>query len=197
MSISKSKKEVGLILTSRNAKLFQNWLKMILQVDRVVDGETMAQVEMDMVEVVAMEAEVVAAMEAEVEVATAVAEVIEEVEEDMEVVVDIKAEVAAVVGVDTEVLAMTTGAMMEVWEEAGDLVETVEAWITTEVLPNSTILSPLIKVCAVASARLILPLQPLLILKSPSHTDFNLLSSMLLSIKHARITTIVHFTLLT
>lgn len=197
MSILKIKKEVDLILRSRNAWLFQNWLKMILQVDKVVDGEMMAQVEMDMVEVVAMEVEVVAAMEAEVVVATEVAEEIEEVEEDMEVVVDIKAEVVAVVEVDTEALAVIAGAMMEEWEEAGDLVETVEAWTTTEVLPNSIILSPSIKVCAVATARLILPLLPLLISKSPSHTDFNLLSSMLLSIKHARTTTIVLFTLLT
>ena len=170
---------------------------MIHQVDKVVDGETMAQVGMDMVEEVAMEVEVVVAMEAEVVVATVVVEEIEEVEEDMEVVVDIKVEVAAVVGVDTEVLAMITGAMMEEWEEAGDLVETVEAWTTTEVLPNSTTRSPSIKVCAVAIARLILPLLPLLISKSPSHMEFNPLISVLLSIKHARTTTIVLSTLLT
>ena len=197
MSISRSKKEADLILRSRNAYHYQNWLKMILQVDKVVDGETMAQVGMDMVEEVAMEVEVVVAMEAEVVVAMAVAEVIEEVEEDIKVVVDIKVEVAAVVGVDTEVLAMITGAMMEEWEEAGDLVETVEAWTTTEVLPNSTTRSPSIKVCAVAIARLILPLLPLLISKSPSHMEFNPLISVLLSIKHARITTIVLSTLLT
>ena len=169
---------------------------MIHQVDKVVDGETMAQVEMDMVEEVAMEEEVVVAMEAEVVVDTV--EEIEEVEEDTEVVVDIRAEVAAAVGVDTEALAMTTGAMMEVWEEAGDLVETVEAWTTTEVLPNSITLSPFNMVCAMAAtAMLTLPLLPLHISKSPSHTDLNLLNSMLLSIKHARTTTIVLFTLLT
>jgi hypothetical protein len=197
MSILKIKKEVDLISKSRNARHFQNWLKMIPQVDKVVDGEMMARVEMDMVVEVAMEVEVVAAMEAEVVVATEVVEEIEEVEEDMEVVVvDIKAEVAVVVEVDTEALAVIAGAMMEEWEEAGDLVETVEAWTTTEVLPNSTILSPSIKVCVVATARLILPSLPLLISKSPSHTD-NLLSSMLLSIKHARTTTNVLFTLLT
>ena len=169
---------------------------MIHQVDKVVDGETMAQVEMDMVEEVAMEAEVVAAMEAEaVEVDTV--EETEEVEEDMGVAVVIKAEVAAVVGVDTEALAMITGAMMEVWEEAGDLVETVEAWTTTEVLPNSITLSLFNTECAVATAMLTLHLLPLLISKSPSHTDFNLLSSTLLSIKHARTTTIVLSTLLT
>ena len=155
----------------------------------------MAQVEMDMVEEVAMEVEVVAAMEAEAVVDTV--EEIEEVEEDTEVVVDIKAEVAAAVGVDTEALAMTTGAMMEVWEEAGDLVETVEAWTTTEVLPNSIILSPFNMVCAMAAtAMLTLPLLPLHISKSPSHTDLNLLNSMLLSIKHGT-TTIVLSTLLT
>ena len=136
---------------------------MIHQADKVVDGEMMAQVEMDMVEEVAMEAEVVAAMEAEaVEVDTV--EETEEVEEDMGVAVVIKAEVAAVVGVDTEALAMITGAMMEVWEEAGDLVGTVEAWTTTEVLPNSIILSPFNMVCTVvATAMPTLPLLPLLI----------------------------------
>ena len=195
MSISKSKREADSILRSRNVWHFQNWLKMIRQVDKVVDGGTMAQVEMDMVEEVAMEVEVVVAMVAEVVVDMAVVEETEEVEEDMEVVEDIKVEVAAAVGADTEVLAMITGAMTEVWEEAGDLVETVEAWTTTEALQNSITHSPSIKVCAVATAMLTQPLPPLLISKSPSHTDFNLLNSTLLSIKHARTTTIVLFTL--
>ena len=91
---------------------------------------------------------------------------------------------------------MITGVMKE-WEEAGEVVETVEAWTTTEALQNSITLSPSIKVCAVATAMLTQPLLPLLISKSPSHTDFNLLNSMLLSIKHARTTTIVLSTLLT
>ena len=109
-------------------------------------------------------------------------------------------EAVGVVEVEEDIRASveTAGVMMEAWVEAGEVVETVEAWTTTGVLQSSTIRSPSIKaVCVVATARLILPLLLLHILRNPSHTESNLKNSTLLSIKHARATTIVPSTLRT
>ena len=130
--------------------------------------------------------------------ATVAVEVMVEVEEIEEVDEDMEAEVVAVAEEEAMVApVMITGVMKE-WEEAGEVVETVEAWTTTGVVPSSTIRSPSIKaVCVVATARLILPLLLLHILRNPSHTEFNLKNSTLLSTKHARTTTIVPFTLRT
>ena len=171
---------------------------MILQVDKVVDGETMAQVAMMVVVTTTEEVVVEEDMAVEVAAATAAVEVMVEVEETEEVVVeeDMEAEVVAVVEEVMVASVMITGAMKE-WEEAGEVVETVEVWTTTGVGPSSTIRSPSIKACVVATARLILPLLLLHILRNPSHTEFNLKNSTLLSTKHARTPTIVRFTLRT
>ena len=172
------------------AQNFQSWQKMTPPVVREVDGETTGEV----ATTEATTSEEVAEAMGEVGTVVAATVVVEEIGAE-----DEDTEAVGVVEVEEDIRASveTAGVMMEAWVEAGEVVETVEVWTTTREVLSFTIRNPSIKACVVASARLTQPLLLLHILRNPSHTESNLKNSTLLSIKHARATTIVPSTLRT
>lgn len=165
------------------AQNFQSWQKMTPPVVREVDGETTGEVATT--EATTSE-EVAEAME-EVGTVVAATVVVEEIGAE-----DEDTEAVGVVEVEEDIRASveTAGVMMEAWVEAGEVVETVEAWTTTEEHQSCTTRSHSTRACAVASVRQTRPLPLLRTSRSPSLTGCSRVSSILLSTKRATTTTV-------
>lgn len=156
---------------------------MTLPVVREVDGETTGEV----ATTEATTLEVAAEAMGEVGTVVAATVVVEEIGAEDE---DTEAVGVDEVEEDIRASVETAGVMMEVWVEAGEVVETVEAWTTTEEHQSCTTRSHSTRACAVASVRQTQPLPLLHTLRSPNPTGCSRVSSILLSTRCATTTTV-------